>query len=488
MGLLRALSIAGQAAAVLGAFVSNPLQESPEVKTHRRSFEYRGEVVEAVLEVQSPSGLCDPSVKQHSGYYTFGEKKKQYFFWFFESRSDPANDPTVMWLTGGPGCSSMTGMLFENGPCKVSPDGETTHLNPYSWTTKANVMWVDQPPGTGFSKGTWDHDENGVAEDMYQFLQTLFKAMPHYNTKFFVTGESYAGHYIPAVTHRIFTGNQKLADGDIQIQLKGMGIGNGLTDPSEQYKWYPEMMCTGGGHAPPLTLFNNSVSCAALHAAVPACEASLALCNLNVSVIDVPGCAAAYEVCNLAFQIPYQLTGKNPYDMRIKCEKPPLCYDMSNDAKFLNDPSVQNQIGVNMKFTECNLIENKAFTLDFMRNFHLLIPPMLEAGLDVLIYAGDQDFICNWLGNKKWVLALEWSGKAEFNAASKQPFLVHGKEMGAKDGAEVAELRSHKNFHFLRVYQAGHMVPMDQPEAALGMVNALFDGTFLKSATVEVVV
>ncbi|CAE8711096.1 unnamed protein product, partial [Polarella glacialis] len=200
MGLLRALSIAGQAAAVLGAFVSNPLQESPEVKTHRRSFEYRGEVVEAVLEVQSPSGLCDPSVKQHSGYYTFGEKKKQYFFWFFESRSDPANDPTVMWLTGGPGCSSMTGMLFENGPCKVSPDGETTHLNPYSWTTKANVMWVDQPPGTGFSKGTWDHDENGVAEDMYQFLQTLFKAMPHYNTKFFVTGESYAGHYIPAVT------------------------------------------------------------------------------------------------------------------------------------------------------------------------------------------------------------------------------------------------------------------------------------------------
>merc|ERR1712129_404567 len=131
---------------------------------------------------------------------------------------------------------------------------------------------------------------------------------------------------------------------------------------------------------------------------------------------------------------------------------------------------------------------NKAFTVDFTKNFHMLIPPMLAAGIDVLIYAGDQDFICNWLGNEKWTLALPWEHKAEFNAAGKKPFVLTGKEAGAKAGKEVGELRSVANFHFLRVYQAGHMVPMDQPEAALGMLNALLDGTFLKTPTAQLVV
>merc|ERR1712039_1051407 len=149
-------------------------------------------------------------------------------------------------------------------------------------------------------------------------------------------------------------------------------------------------------------------------------------------------------------------------------------------GKFLNDPEVQKQLGVSKKFESCNMLVNKMFMVDFMRNFHQLIPPMLEAGIEVLIYAGDQDFICNWLGNEKWTLALNWEHKAEFNAASKKPFVVSGKEVGA--------LRSHANFHFLRVYQAGHMVPMDQPEAALGMLNALLDGTFLQTPTAQLVV
>lgn len=461
----------------LGAFVNNPRESAPRVTSFMRSFKHKDDVANATLNIQSPSGLCDAQVKQYSGYFSFGSSKKQYFYWMFESRSDPANDPTVMWLTGGPGCSSMTGLLFENGPCTISADGKSTINNPYSWNTKANVVWVDQPPGTGFSKGSWDHDENGIAEDMYQFLQTFFKAMPKFNRKFFVTGESYAGHYIPAVTHRIFDGNNNLAPGDIKIDLKGMGIGNGLTDPQEQFKWYPDMMCKGGGHAPPA--INSSIECALLHAAVPICGASLAKCNAP-SRANITACATAYEECNLAFQLPYQATGMNPYDMRIKCAKPPLCYDMSNDVKFLNDPHVQKQLGVDMNFQSCNLLVNKFFMTDFMRNYHQLIPPMLAGGVDVLIYAGDQDFICNWLGNEKWTLALDWAHRDEFNAAETTPYIVNGKEVG--------ELRTVHNFHFLRVYQGGHMVPMDQPEAALGMLNALLDGSFLTPALVEVII
>lgn len=479
--LILGLAVYGRSAS--GAFVNDPFEQKPAVSHHKQRFHYRGEEIEAVLSQQSPSGLCDTTVKQHSGYISFG-KNKQYFFWMFESRSDPATDPTVMWLTGGPGCSSMTGLLFENGPCKVNADKTSTTPNPYSWNTRANVMWVDQPPGTGFSKGSWDFGEDGVAEDMYQFLQAFFKANPQYNKKFFVTGESYAGHYIPAVTHRVYEGNTKLQDGDVKIDLKGMAIGNGLTNPQEQYKWYPEYMCTGAGHAtPPI---NSSTECGLLKAADVVCEGSLRGCNSGVPVVAPAACAAAMETCALAFQVPYMATGKNPYDVRIKCEKPPLCYDMDNDVAYLNDKDVQKQLGVDMRFSSCNLIVNKAFTLDFMKNYHQLIPPMLASGIEVLIYAGDQDFICNWLGNEKWVQALDWTHKTEFNAAAKKPYIIRGKEVGRMDGKEVGELQSFSNLHFLRVAQAGHMVPLDQPEAALGMLNDFLDGAFLKPDAIVV--
>jgi len=180
-------------------------------------------------------------------------------------------------------------------------------------------------------------------------------------------------------------------------------------------------------------------------------------------------------------------TGLNPYDVRIKCDKPPLCYDMSNDVAYLNDPEVQKQLGVDMKFESCNLIVNKAFTLDFMKNYHMLIPSMLAAGIEVLVYAGDQDFICNWLGNEKWVQALDWPHKADFDASGKRPYLVHGKAVGKMDGKEVGELQSFANLHFLRVYQAGHMVPLDQPEAALGMLSDLLDGKFLEPSATLVI-
>lgn len=88
----------------------------------------------------------------------------------------------------------------------------------------------------------------------------------------------------------------------------------------------------------------------------------------------------------------------------------------------------------------------------------------MDDNVDVLVYAGDVDYICNWLGNKAWVLDLQWQGKEGMNAAKDDDYLVADKTAG--------RLRSHKTFHFLQIYQAGHMVPMDKPE-----VGAENDGT-----------
>ena len=402
------------------------------------------------------SALCDPDVVQYTGFGEIKGTNKRYFFWFFESRESPGTSPTVAWLTGGPGCSSLLALFGENGPCSVNKDGESTRLNPHSWTSNANMLWIDQPPGTGFSEGDADSGEKEVAEDMLGFLVALVEAFPQYNKDFYIFGESYAGHYIPAIASRVHAYNKQA--GGAVIDLKGIGIGNGLTAPSEQYKWYPEMAFKSG--TAPSAVSEETYE--GMQKSVDTCVNTIELCNRFEGTN--PFCFAAIAVCNLSLMKPYQDTGLNPYDMRLKCEKPPLCYDFSEIDAFLNRPEIQNKIGVSKLWQSCDMTVNLHFVFDFMRDYDALLPELLGDGIRVLIYAGDQDFICNWIGNKHWVLNLDWSGKAGFNAAQDVAYKT-------PSGQEIGLMRSFENLQFLQVFEAGHMVPMDQPGKSLVMFN-----------------
>jgi cathepsin A (carboxypeptidase C) len=442
-------------------------------------------------DFQHPT-LCDPSVNQTSGYIK-ASFLSDYFFWLFESKSDPANDPLIMWLSGGPGCSSQLALFAENGPCKVNKNGTDTIANPYSWHNKANVMWVDQPAGSGFSTGAGSvHDEKGVAGNMQTFLQGFFKEFPRFQKlDFFIFGESYAGHYIPAISHNIWQNNKNNVG--VHIPLKGIAIGNGLTNPQEQYGHYAEMCHTGGqkegGHAPAVC---NDLTFAAMEVATPVCKAAIAKCNANASVpgiadeptttpMPVPPCLAAVDECNLALIIPYQASGKNVYDMRIPCEHGKLCYDFDSINTYLNTKEIQTQLGGTGTWGSCNTVVTLAFQFagDYMKSFHNLLPDLMADGIEVLIYAGDCDYICNWLGNKAWTKTLEWDHKDDFNAASDKEWQLEGKT--------VARHRNADRFHFMQVYEAGHMVPMDQPAASLEMVVKFISGS-LSDNDVEVAV
>jgi cathepsin A (carboxypeptidase C) len=105
------------------------------------------------IRVKTDLELCDPNVNQISGYLDIYEEDAHFYFWMFESRSNPVDDPMVLWLNGGPGCSSMTGLLMELGPCSVDKETLETVVNPYSWNNNATVIFLDQPIGTGFSYG-----------------------------------------------------------------------------------------------------------------------------------------------------------------------------------------------------------------------------------------------------------------------------------------------------------------------------------------------
>lgn len=434
-----------------------------------------------LTEAPVENGLCDNTVNSHSGYFKVDSGvDKNYFYWFFESRDveNQAKDPVIVWMTGGPGCSSQLALLAENGPCSVSADGQSTVNNPFSWNSNANIMWVDQPANVGFSYGApivdLDHNESQVSEDMYWFLQEWYKGHPEFvENPLYIFGESYGGHYAPTVAHRIFEGNNR-RDGDIQINLRGVGVGNGLTDPVIQYQYYPQMAMNNSYGIK--TVSEEAYEGMVKH--MPACVKLAELCQVNVSY-----CVSADDFCQMTETMPFYATDLNPYDITKPCGDSDLCYDFDNVDTFLNLESTREALHVSDKvdkWVDCNTAVNAGFTSDWMRNYQQSLIPLLESGIDVLIYAGDADFICNWMGNKAWTIDLNWSGKENFGAAYDVNWDY--KEAATNSyvrGGQVRSATGHNGtgtFTFMLVYEAGHMVPMDQPEASLALVNTFIQG------------
>eukprot|EP00388_Colpodella_angusta_P001687 GDKJ01005190.1.p1 GENE.GDKJ01005190.1~~GDKJ01005190.1.p1 ORF type:complete len:184 (+),score=26.41 GDKJ01005190.1:82-552(+) len=147
----------------------------------------------------------------------------------------------------------------------------------------------------------------------------------------------------------------------------------------------------------------------------------------------------------------------------------------------MNLPETQQAFGVPQQtWSSCNMLVNLAFMADWFANFDTYVADMLNGAsalnsttksIRVMIYAGDMDFICNWIGNKAWTLNLEWTQKAQFNVAADLPFSL------SAGSSPVATIRSIPGatgpiqFTFAQVYNAGHMVPMDQPAAIFGILE-----------------
>lgn len=418
--------------------------------------------------------FCDAN--SLSGYIGIDESQydqdgenKHLFYWMFQKRNSDITDttiPLVVWLTGGPGCSSSLALLTENGPCTVNEDTKTTTLNPYSWTEAAHVLWLDQPAGVGFSYGSeTDSNEEMISEDAYWFLQKFLAEHAEYaQNPLFIVGESYGGHYAPSIAHRVWKYNQALPSSDAAVlNLAGVAVGNGLTAPEVQYQYYPDMA------------FNNSHGIKVISqdeydtmkAVVPKCTALIHQCNAGDSAFDSFACQSAFLVCNLGLTSPYQATGLNPYDIREICKVPPLCYDFSGITTFMNSKETRASLGVTKdshKWGSCNMGINQKFHTDWMKDFSPYITDLVNDGIPTLIYAGDVDFICNYLGNQAWTYGLNWKGGEDFRAA------------GTHDWKGVGLARSHGPLTFLQVYDAGHMVPSDQPEVALNMIGAFLKG------------
>ncbi|KAG5129084.1 hypothetical protein JHK84_035481 [Glycine max] len=196
---------------------------------------------------------------QYSGYVTVDPKAgRALFYYFVESPYNPSTKPLVLWLNGGPGCSSLGYGAFEElGPFRINSDGETLYRNKYAWNegetvTKiivflysnlvrdgkiniqlwihyavANVLFLESPAGVGFSYSntTSDYGHSGdksTAKDAYVFLINWLERFPEYKTRdFYITGESYAGHYVPQLAYTILVNNKFSQQ---KIKLKGIAV------------------------------------------------------------------------------------------------------------------------------------------------------------------------------------------------------------------------------------------------------------------------
>lgn len=326
-----------------------------------------------------PGSLGVDKVKQYSGYLDDNENDKHLFYWFFESRNDPKNDPVVLWLNGGPGCSSLTGLFMELGPSSITEDVKVKY-NPSSWNANASVIFLDQPVNVGYSYSSGSVSNTVAAgKDVYALLTLFFKQFPEYAKQdFHISGESYGGHYIPVFAAEILSHKKR------NINLKSVLIGNGLTDGLTQYEWYKPMACGEGGW--PAVL--DSSECQSMENAYPRCASLIENCYNSESVWS---CVPASIYCNNAMIGPYQRTGQNVYDVREKCDPSNnLCYpDLDWISKYLNKKEVMEALGAEVSsYDSCNFDINRNFLLqgDWMKPFHRLVPGLLTE-IPVLVYA-----------------------------------------------------------------------------------------------------
>ncbi|KAI9261698.1 Alpha/Beta hydrolase protein [Sporodiniella umbellata] len=419
------------------------------------------------VRIKQPTS-CEDSV-QYSGYIDKYDTDDHFFFYFTESRSNPQKDPLVLWLNGGPGCSSMMGLWMELGPCLVNKNGTGTIRNPYSWNNEANVIFLDQPVNVGYSYGsTTVKSTQESARDVYAFLQLFLDEYKEYaSNPFHISGESYAGHYLPAISSEIIKKNRETPSQNLlRINYQSMLIGNGWTNPRIQFKEYSTFGCEAQNGLP--SLFNSTV-CRQMKTTYNQCNRLIDRCYRHPKSSN---CLSANVYCENTQTGPFFSTGLNPYDIRVKCEGTSgLCYDeIEKVQRYANDPWVKKNLGVDPMVTIYESCSNEVgyqFDLngDGVLDFSPKVAETLNAGIHVLLYVGEMDWVCNWIGNLKWSLSMNWKGKNGYNQASTKPWY------NSITGKLAGNIKSFENLSFLRVFDAGHMVPLDQPENSLDFFN-----------------
>jgi cathepsin A (carboxypeptidase C) len=175
----------------------------------------------------------------YSGYIPLNDGKKNMHYMFVEAAENPSEAPVLIWTNGGPGCSSMLGFMQENGPYHIASGatGPDFSESATSWNREANVLYLDQPAGVGFSTCAGNlsctFNDHTSGQDNLDVILAWFEKYPEFkNNDLFLSGESYGGIYVPYMAYFIDQHNTDNAADDsvFKPNLKGFAVGNGVTN------------------------------------------------------------------------------------------------------------------------------------------------------------------------------------------------------------------------------------------------------------------
>lgn len=519
------LSSPARAAAASAALLLAPASIAIAAKSVAGPLSPEDFLVRGLEDVEPEYAKFDGSM--YSGMMPLAdEREASLFFWLFRPAAPVVDDSLVVWLNGGPGCSSMVGLLFENGPvvtpsfpagtARTEEKPKLVH-NPYSWTEATAMLYVEQPVGTGFSKGPREpQNEEDLSEDFHGFLRSFFDTFEDLRRhRLFVFGESYAGYYVPSIARYIHLQNKKLVESSQSnkpqtINLAGIALGNGWIDPVIQgqavidYAYWHGMIdiptknvlhyelksCASergrgsrGDEPPPFHPFTTPDECGTMGA-----------------VLEAAGDGAVDRDAAGAI---------NTYDVTTWDVYPNLFSVNGTITSFFNDDRVRKALNAPREATvgemwlECipgsgrRRRRRRRRLEEFLswqsRSLHLLdqdepasvVPYIAEllddAGVRVLVYNGDRDMSCCAQGSEEALAGMEWSGREGWLDPDvtrrglwmvKGPRVDDGRAAGLQQELEVGGYtKSHGNLTFLVVYNSGHLVPTNRPRAALDLLQ-----------------
>ncbi|KAJ5888364.1 hypothetical protein N7495_008405 [Penicillium taxi] len=435
---------------------------------------------------------------------------RQLFYIFQPTIGEPVDEVTI-WLNGGPGCSSLESFLQETGRFTWQPGTFAPVENLYSWVNLTNVLWVDQPVGTGFSIGTpTATSQEETAQDFVKFFKNFQKIFGIKNYKIYVTGESYAGRYIPYVSAAMLDEKDK----------KYYDLHGALAyDPCiGQFDYVQEEIPTFPLVQANANLFNFNASFMAeleqqhkscgyeeyidkyLTFPPPEVQPSLffnytsqADCDLfdivSNEVYSSNPCFDLYEInlmCPLQWDVlafptalVYQPEGATVYfdreDVKKALHAPEnvTWSECSTESVFVGGDSGPEQEGD----TSANPIEK-------------VLPQVIEATNRVLIGNGDFDMVIITNGTLLAIQNMTWNGHLGFQTKPEKPINIQLPDLQYKavfaendatslDGAQGIMGIQHyeRGLMWVETYQSGHMEPQYQPRSSYRHLQWLLNRT-----------
>ncbi|EAR85734.1 serine carboxypeptidase family protein (macronuclear) [Tetrahymena thermophila SB210] len=380
--------------------------------------------------------------------------------------------PTLIWLNGGPGSSSMEGAFFENGPYRVLniSNQMVVEQNENAWTKNYNVLFIDQPIGVGFSRSAKDEylpvNETQVAEQFYKGLLNFYTSgcysdSIYHKSPLFITGESYCGKYIPNIATEILKqNNQTDVTGNVKIPLKGISIGDPLLDPQHQLYFLGQY-----------GIENNLISYSTYFQVNNILTRMKQHFDLNM----YEEAADDYDEAMETFMSKAFTELENPYNYNIGPY--PDQY-----VKHFCQTYIQN-----FGFDKDHVYDSTSAKISNSLKHDVFVPNgipalvnVLEQNLPVIIYNGNYDIQVNTPGISYAVNNFEWYGKQVFSALPMQDLHMPD-EQGNQE--VIGSIKVYDKFIYALINAAGHLAPYDQPERVGYIIDNFVNKTLNKHTT-----